>query len=136
MLLSDKIAEAISQNLQALVYWKKTDSDWLGGKIYAELTLLYVKLGDVQKAEEYYEKLTEIPPESLTHLGSPHLINRVKRVLTAAKSHWQVSNEFSDVITNSRRYEIPMLEIADRHDYAFALQKQGKVVEANAQIEA
>jgi tetratricopeptide (TPR) repeat protein/KaiC/GvpD/RAD55 family RecA-like ATPase len=131
-----KLEEAISQDLKALTYWRKTDLDWLGGSIYGELAVLYTKLGDLQKVEEYYEKLLEMPPESLKQLSCAYALRRAKKILTAAKNNWQITSEIPDINTNLRHHQMNILELADRGDYAWALRKQGKVEEANAQIKA
>ena len=119
--------------MEALIYWRKTDVEWLGAKIYGELAIEYIKLGDLQKAEEYFEKISAFSPESLMHFGSEFVIGRAKRFFAVAQKNWQMSNEPNYV--NPESVQITIVEINRLSDRAWILKKQGKDKESNAQVE-
>ena len=123
-----KIDEAISLQLRALDYWKKTDLEWLGGNIYGNLIRLYVRLGDIEKAEEYGEKLSKT---RALYAGAIFNIVTGEATLSAAKNQWQI--EISDVTKKIpfTIYELPIAQCYFKNWYGWLLQKQGKVEQAN-----
>jgi KaiC/GvpD/RAD55 family RecA-like ATPase len=123
-----KIEEAISLHLRALDYWKKTDLEWLGGYIYGNLIRLYVRLGDIEKAEEYGEKLSKT---RALYAGAVFSIVTGEASLSAAKNQWQI--EISDVTKKIpfTIYELPIAQCGFKNWYGWLLQKQGKVEQAN-----
>jgi tetratricopeptide (TPR) repeat protein len=97
----------------------------------------YAKLGEVELAEEFDKKVSNLFDKSL----GPQRI-RVpdnlwgKALVLSAKGQWKEANEFfenffekKDSLWGSGK------EIANRNDYAWALEKQGRIEEARVQLE-
>ena len=62
-LYEEDTEKSLEYNLKALELSKKTDSLVAQGIVYANLVRLYVLLGDMKRAEEYFLKLAKFPPE-------------------------------------------------------------------------
>jgi len=128
----EKLAEPVSQALKGLEYCKKTDVDWIQGTLYATLTRLYSKLGDLKHADEYFDRMTKLSPEILSHFLNITAIAVCKGVYFAAKAQWEESNQcFEELLEYSNTY--PGQEITGRANYAWALEKQGRAEEARVQ---
>jgi tetratricopeptide (TPR) repeat protein/KaiC/GvpD/RAD55 family RecA-like ATPase len=123
-----KLAEALSQSLKALEYCKKTDAYWIHGFVYANLARQYSKLGDLKRADECFDRISKLPPEMLSHLMVGPYVFGAKAIYLAAKAQWEESNDlfekmpFAGVAAGS--------EILGGADYAWALERQGRVEEA------
>jgi pentatricopeptide repeat protein len=131
----EKIAELVSQALKGLEYCKKTDVDWIQGSLYATLTNGYSKLGDLKHADEYFDRMMKLPPEILSHYSNVFAVAVSKAVYFAAKTQWKESNQcFEEVLEYSdTTYAYPGQEIMGKANYAWALERQGRVEEARVQ---
>jgi tetratricopeptide (TPR) repeat protein len=122
-----KFEEALSKVLKALEYVEKTDVDYVKAFDLGALTRLYSKLGRLKRADEYFDRLSKLPPETLSIWTVKFNFNLTKAVYFAAKGRMKKANqifeEFSTYLENS-------LFIAD---YIWALEKQGRIGEAKAQ---
>ncbi|MGD0646060.1 MAG: BREX system ATP-binding domain-containing protein [Candidatus Bathyarchaeia archaeon] len=125
----------VSQALKGLEYHKKTDVNWLQGFLYAILTRLYSKLGDLRHADEYFNKMTKLSPEILSHYNNEFAVAISKSVYFAAKSKWEESRQcFEEVLMYcDTAYAYPGQEVSGKINYAWALEKQGKIEEAKVQ---
>jgi len=131
----EEIAEIVSQALKGLEYCKKTDVNWIQGSLYATLTSGYSKLGDLKHADEYFDRMTKLPPEILSHYMNIFAVAVSKGVYFAAKARWEESNQcFEEVLEYSNTtYAYSGQEIIGRSNYAWALEKQGRAEEARVQ---
>jgi tetratricopeptide (TPR) repeat protein len=121
-----KLAEALSYTLKALECYEKTDANYIQGLELSALTRLYSKLGDLKRADEYFERMTKLPPIVFSNplVGSMILIS--KGIYFAAKSQWNESNQAFENLANFgwKGFE---------EYYAWALEKQGRFAEAKVQ---
>jgi tetratricopeptide (TPR) repeat protein/KaiC/GvpD/RAD55 family RecA-like ATPase len=131
----EKLAEHVSEALKGLEYCKKTDVDWIIGSLYATLTRLYSKLGDLKHADEYFDRMTKLSPEVLSHYNNVFAVAVSRAVYFAAMAQWEESNQcFEEVLEYSdTSYAYPGQEIMGRVNYAWALEKQGRAEEARVQ---
>ncbi len=126
--------KALSCALKTLEISEKTDSLVVQGIVYFALTVIYTKLGDSKRSEEYFEKLKKLPPDILLH----QLVNGViaKAVFSAGKNQWKYSdkyfNECFDLLKVSSQ---PEFESRLKLFYAWALERQGRFDEAKIQLE-
>jgi tetratricopeptide (TPR) repeat protein/KaiC/GvpD/RAD55 family RecA-like ATPase len=142
--ISDDLNEALSQSLRALEYCQKTDSVWIIGVTYANLVRQYSKLGDLARAQEYFEKLGKLHKNgSLGQFGLTGQRRIVQDILSravifAAQYQWKESkrcfNEIFEVynippnlIGRARGRTEPLV----RRNYIWALERQGLIEEAN-----
>jgi tetratricopeptide (TPR) repeat protein len=127
--------EALSCSLKALDASKKTDNLLAPGIVYNNLSRIYVRLGDLKHAEEYFEKLMKLPPEGQTNIFTNGAL--AKAVFFAGKGQWKESNqcfkELFEWFKNARRN--PGAEAASKLLYAWALERQGRFEEAKVQLE-
>ncbi len=131
-----KLAEAISLTLKAFEYSKKTDVGWLPGLVYAYLTRQHSKLGDLKKADEYFDATAKLSPDVLSHAMTAPEINIAKGVYLAAKNQWEASNQIFEGSLEylKKNYAPTYSEIAVRANYAWVLEKQGRAAEARVQL--
>jgi predicted ATPase len=115
--------EALSYALKALEFSQKTDSLAANAGAYSLLTVIYSRVGDFKKAQEYFEKLTMIPPECT--FGSLPL---AQAVFSAAKCQWQESEKFFDEAFKI----IPAFRWTVKSLHVWALEKQGRFEDAKA----
>jgi tetratricopeptide (TPR) repeat protein len=122
-----KFEEALSKVSKALEYVKKTDVNYVKAFDLSALTRLYSKLGYLKRADEYFNRLSKLPPETLSTWSVRLNFNLTKGVYLAAKGRLKESNQifeaFSTYLENS-----PFIA-----DYIWALEKQGRIEEAKAQ---
>ena len=120
-----RFEEALSQVFKALEYYKMTDVIYVQCLDLAALTRIYCKLGDLEHADEYFNKMTKLPPEVLKTGLTSSMILVSKGVYFAAKGRWRESNQFFEKLakTGWRTHE----------DYAWALEQEGRFEEAKAQ---
>jgi tetratricopeptide (TPR) repeat protein len=123
-----KFGEALSKVLKALEYIEKTDVNYIRSFDLGDLTRLYSKLGDLKRAEEYFEKLTKLPPEALSTWVAPFNVALAKGVYLTAKGRWKESNQIFEALPAA--YLENSLFI---RDYIWALEKQGRTDEAKVQ---
>ncbi len=61
-----KLAEALSHSLKALEYSEKTDANYIQNTVNVALARQYSLVGDLKKAETYFERMCELSPETST----------------------------------------------------------------------
>jgi tetratricopeptide (TPR) repeat protein len=122
--LEGKFAEALSQVLKALEYIEKTDVNYVQAFDLGALTRLYSKLGDLKRADEYFDRLTKLPPEVLSTLSVRLNVALTKGVYYAAKDRWKESNQIFEALTADLEGSLFIT------DYIWALEKQGRIEEA------
>ena len=94
--------------MKGLEYCKKTDVNWIQGSLYATLTREYSKLGDLKHADEYFDRMTKLSPEILSHYNNIFVVAVSKGVYFAAKAQWEESNQcFEEVLEYSDTTYIP-----------------------------
>lgn len=126
---------ALACSLKALESSKKTDSLLAKGVVYSDLTRQYARLGMIDRAEEYFEKLMQIPPKILADPRT--IVSLAKSAFYAGKSQWRQSNKhFIEFLEGSGLFNFPefVLGIA-RLYYAWALKKQGLFSKAREILE-
>ena len=130
--------KALSYCLKALEASKKTDNLIAPGIVYANLSRIYVRLGDLKHAEEYFDKFMKLPAEVQINVFVDGSLS--KAVFFAGKSEWKDSNQFF----KERLFDEVMMpmaptpigaEIYGRVFYAWALEREGRVEEARVQLE-
>jgi tetratricopeptide (TPR) repeat protein/KaiC/GvpD/RAD55 family RecA-like ATPase len=126
--------EALSHSLKALELSKKTDSLAAIGMVYSNLSRVYVRLGDLKHAEEYFKKLMELPPEVLLNPYVQGVL--AKAVFFAEKGQWKESNQcFKEIFEGFKASPNPGMERITKLYFAWALERQGRVEEAKVQLE-
>ena len=129
---NDDISQAIEYNLKAFELAGKTDSLVAQGVVDANLVRLYARGGDIERAEEYLNKLRILPPEVLKFPGLDEL--RTMAIYYAAKNQWNESNRyFKDCferVLDQKHYSSENFAI--KSSYAWALEKRGQDAEAQA----
>ena len=127
--------EALSRSLKALECSEKTDSDWVRGMTYANLVRQYARLGDLEHAEEYFERLINLPPQVLSSFGLVQF-DASRAILFAARNQWTEANQYFEECLKSTESLSPSTEIEYRKDYAWILNRQKRFREAKVQAEA
>ena len=131
---TDDLAEALSLSLKALEYSKRSDSEWIHGMTYANLVRLYSKIGDLKHAEEYFEKLVQLPQEILNSTGFVRF-GLSKAVYFAATNRFEEANHYFEACARQLKKDInPAEEVLARINYAWVLEKQNRAREAKAQL--
>lgn len=126
--------KALSNSLKCLEYSEKTDLDYIRGFAYASLTRQHSKLGNLNLAKLYLDKLRKLPQEILSQvlLGPISLIS--KGVYLTAKGSWEESNQVFEKLAMSVR---PCTERGisnfTRPSLAWVLEKQGRLEDAEVQ---
>ncbi len=129
-----KLADALTKTLTALEYCRRTDANWLEGYIYVYLIRQYSLLGDLKLADEYYDKMSRMPPEVLSNLNILLVFPMAKGVYFAAKSRWKESTEwFEKSLEIIEKLRFQGYEGNVRRNYAWALERQGCFEEAKVQ---
>ncbi|MCJ7559400.1 hypothetical protein MUO79_02125, partial [Candidatus Bathyarchaeota archaeon] len=127
------LAEALSQTLKAMEYAKKTDAVHLLSDSDS-LTRLYCKLGDLKHAEDSFKIMMKMPPELLKRGEVFGFIAVTKAVYSAVRGQWEESNQaFEKYAEFLKTFNTPNFEVMFRRDYAWALERQGRVEEARVQ---
>jgi tetratricopeptide (TPR) repeat protein len=122
-----KFAEALSQILKALDYIEKTDVNYVKSFDFAALTRLYSKLGDLKRADEYFDRMTKLPPEVLSTWLVTFIVAVSKGVYYAAKDRLKESNQIFEALAADLETSLFIT------DYIWALEKQGRLKEAMVQ---
>jgi hypothetical protein len=121
-----------------LEYSRKTDTERLEPQIYAILTRQYARIGDLEKANHYFDILMKIPQKILSYPRNVLWVALAEAVLFAAKSQWKEANQrFQKAFEISKKgiYQhlnfeyFPIL----RKNYIRALELQGRTEEAEVQ---
>ena len=119
-----KFAEALSKVLKALEYIEKTDVNYVQAFDFGALTRLYSKLGDLKRADEYFDRLTELPPEVLSTWTVRLNVALTKGVYYAAKDQWKESSQIFEALDANLGSSLFIM------NYIWALEKQGRIEEA------
>jgi KaiC/GvpD/RAD55 family RecA-like ATPase/tetratricopeptide (TPR) repeat protein len=128
-----RLAEALSMALKGLEYSKKTDASWTQGVVYANLVQIYSLLGNFKNADEYFDRLSKLPPGVLSNAHNVLFVPLAKGVYFAAKTCWEESNQsFEKLLEYTETHGMPV-GAWDGRWYAWALEKQGRVEEAKVQ---
>jgi tetratricopeptide (TPR) repeat protein len=126
--------EALSHSLKALELSKKIDNSVAPAIVYSNLTRIYVRLGDLRRAEEYFEKLMEQPQEVLLHYWVPAGVT--KAVFFAGKGQWKESNQcFKEYFEELKVLPFPDYVSLAKPWFAWALENQGRSEEASVMLE-
>jgi tetratricopeptide (TPR) repeat protein len=129
---SGKFEEAIALSLKALEYSRKTDIESLEPRIFTALARQYAKIGDLKKANHYFDLLMKIPAKLSIPINAPW-VALVEAVLFAAKSQWKEADEsFQKAFEISKKglWVNPNFESSFRKNYIWALELQGRTKEA------
>ncbi len=134
-----ELKEALEDSLKGIEYAEKTDSYYVRSMIYANIARDCAKLGDSKRLEEFREKFTK----SFVDAGktSSKLARavgvRTEAVLFAVDGHWdEANNHFEHCLELFKGAAAAIVhEAMARADYAWALRKQGRIVDARRQIE-
>ena len=129
--------EAVSQSLKALEYSQKTDSTRYLYVSYASLSRQYARLGDLEHAAEYFNKLMRLPPEVLSQRWRSFDVTLSEAVFFAAENQWKEADQhFEKAFEHLELLEHPVeWEVQSRTHYAWALNRQGRVAEEKVQLE-
>ncbi len=122
------LPRALSNSLKAQEYSKKIDSTWTMSYTYANLIRQYTKLEQIEKAEEYFEKLDKLQP----WWGPQNrMIEYVlsKAVLSAGKKRWKESTKYFNEVFEWCKV-MPRSRPLAMASYIWALNKQGRTEEA------
>jgi len=132
------LKRAIAFTLKALEYSRKTDTEVLQPQIYAFLTRQYARIGDLEKANRYFDKLMKISPKVLSYPRNAPWVALAEAVLFAAQGQWKDADQ-----RFQKAFEIPKtgmwqhlnLESSPiyRKNYIWALELQGRTEEAKIQ---
>jgi len=126
---------ALSYSLKALKFSEKTDSTIARGVVYSLLSRLYAKTEVLDSAERYFEKLMNLPPETLVH---PYVRSTLsKAVFFALKKQWKESTQyFNEAFKMFKIYSGAYGNIEEtKLFYSWALERQGCIKEAKLQLE-
>ncbi len=119
-----KLEEALFKVLKAFEYIKKTDVKYIQAFDLGALTRLYSKLGDLKRADEYFDRMKKLPPEVLSTWTVKVNFDLTKGVYFAAKGQFKESNQIFEGL-------VVYLETSPFvAEYIWALEKQGKIEEA------
>jgi tetratricopeptide (TPR) repeat protein len=122
-----KFEEALSKVLRALEYAEKTDVDYVKSFDFGAATRLYSKLGDLKRADKYFDRMTKLPPEVLSTWTVRFNFDLTKGVYFAAKGQFKESNQIFEALAVYLEGS-PFVA-----DYVWALEKQGRIEDAKAQ---
>ena len=128
------LQKGLTYNLKALELSKKTDSLVAQGTVYSNLVRLYVLLGDMMHAEEYFNKLIKFPPEIFNF--TPVNGEFTRAVLLAGNGQWKPLEEVFERAKISP-YTPPWVGwlISVKWYYAWVLERQGRIEEAKIHLE-
>ncbi|HYA77415.1 MAG TPA: AAA family ATPase [Verrucomicrobiae bacterium] len=119
--------EALSHSLKALELSKITETLIAQAIAYSNLTRIYIRLGNLKRAEEYFENLMELPQEVV--LDPRVLLNLTRAVFLASKGQWKESNDcFKEYIHTGPSW-------LAKSWFAWALEEQGQSEEARVGME-
>lgn len=123
------LAGALSMSLKGLEYLRKTESSRSAVNIYTQLIELYTKLGDMKQAEEYFNKVMNLPLQKRWIF--PHL---AEAVFFSGKKQWKKANHFfKESLKLLKAPHIPPAELKIRSNYIWALESQGRFEESKKQ---
>jgi len=103
--IQGKLEESLTKALKAIEIAEKTDSAFAQGIAYASTTVEYVFLNNMAEADKYFQKLVNLPPQTLESgwVG----LNNVKAIYYAAKGQMrqaiQCANEY---VASAKSYRL------------------------------
>jgi pentatricopeptide repeat protein len=128
--LMGDFSKAVEKGLRALEYLDKANSTLYLASIYYTLVVNYVKLGDLSNAEEYFDKMENLPTELKNHL-TLYYTNLAKIVYYAGKNQWEKSTKhFNELASKFVNRKSGTFNFSAQENYAWTLEKQGKSAEA------
>jgi tetratricopeptide (TPR) repeat protein len=130
----DDFAGALSLSMKALEICKKTDSQLTRAMTYSNLVRLNARLGNLEQAEEYFQKLIKQSSEVLSTFAFVQF-DLSKAVYFAAKHQYDEANQFFEKCKTSQVRVAPSIEIMVRLYHIWVLKKQGCDEEAKTQLE-
>jgi tetratricopeptide (TPR) repeat protein/KaiC/GvpD/RAD55 family RecA-like ATPase len=129
-----RFAEALSISPKMLEYSKQTESTGIQCQVYSEIVRQYARLGNLPKAEEYFDHLMKLPPETLSQPRNTANIVLARAIFFAAKGQWdEAEQNFQKCLRN--QVITPTYEAFVKEYYAWALRKQGRVEEAKVLLQ-
>jgi KaiC/GvpD/RAD55 family RecA-like ATPase/tetratricopeptide (TPR) repeat protein len=130
--LMGDFSEAVEKGLRALKYLDKAGSTLYLFPIYSNLVVNYVRLGDMFHADEYFDKMVNMPTVSNDPF-TPFYTGLAKAVYYAGKNQWDKSTKnFNETAANPMVHSTySICKFVFQENYAWALEKQGKSAEAN-----
>ncbi|TRO52735.1 hypothetical protein E2P63_03130, partial [Candidatus Bathyarchaeota archaeon] len=139
MVTSDKFAnsgnfeEAIALTLKALEYSRKTNIESQEPRIFAQLARQYARIGDLKKANQYFDLLMKIPPKILSYPNNALWVAISEAVLFAARGQWEEAYQsFQKAFELSRKgmFQHINMESIFRKIYIWALELRERTKEA------
>ncbi|MFC1486382.1 AAA family ATPase [Thermoproteota archaeon] len=125
--------EAIALSLKALEYSRKTNIESQEPRIFAQLARQYARIGDLKKANHYFDLLMKIPPKILSYPNNALWVAISKAILFAARDQWEEANQsFQKAFELSRKgmFQHINMESIFRKIYIWALELRGRTKEA------
>jgi tetratricopeptide (TPR) repeat protein len=127
----------IKKALQALEYFKKTDSYLYAGAVHGVLMIANGLAGDIERVKEYYAKFTNLPQYILSNAPTQVYLGPTMLTYYAAIGEFDKAekcfNDWQDVVKTS--FPGPFMNASARQLYAWALGKQGRFAEAKDQLD-
>ena len=128
----EKADVALSHTLKALEYVQKTDAEKRKWELYSSLVIRYAMVGDSARAEEFFAKLM-IAPKQQKHLEDSLYLVFPKIVMLCVRGRWEEAEEEFEK-NEASSFSLGWQMILTRSFHAWALDKQSKVGEAEAQL--
>jgi tetratricopeptide (TPR) repeat protein len=135
---SGDFEQAIALSLKALEYSRKTDIKSLEPRIFGNLVRQYARIGDLEKADHYFDLLMKIPSKILSVSPNAPWVAMAEAAIFAAKGQWKEADaSFHKAFELSRKGISQHLNLefspVFRQIYIWALELQGRTEEAEIQ---
>jgi tetratricopeptide (TPR) repeat protein len=133
--IEGNIEAAIADCLRAQEFEKQTDARWVK-EFPNSFARIYAKSGNIEKADEYFEKTIKSFPEDFAFTNPFFFVHISLGVYYAAKGLWDKSNRAFEKYEKSLRegFGEPEHELHYRLCYSWALQRQNRFQEAKIQL--
>ena len=117
---------------KALEYLKRTDSAFTKCEIYAFLARYYAMRNDLKKAQEFFDKVLETPPQIVSIPEVSDKVLGARIALFIAKKQWTQAYEAIEELRQmiKKEWASDTIEAAVEYIYFVTLKKQGKTEEA------
>ena len=130
--------QAIALSLKALEYSRKTDIESLEPRVFVDLVRQYARIGDLEKADHYFDLLMKIPSKILSVSPNDPWVAMAEAAIFAAKGQWKEADaSFQKAFELSRKGMSQHLNLefspVFRGIYIWALELQGRTEEAEIQ---
>jgi tetratricopeptide (TPR) repeat protein len=127
---------ADSKALKAFEYSEKTDAKLYVGATYSLLIMAHAFTQDTARMDEYYEKLSKLPNYILNNAPSQIYFAPTMCVYHGAKKDFETARQFFDKsLETAKTLPNPCFEASARQLYAWVLGNQGKIGEAQLQLQ-